>query len=76
LSFLKRSDNHCITNTDARNIVNKPKLSLAVFQLIIDSFDGAIYVLIKHFFYKKVRFLLNIPREYGIIQTAIEMADI
>ena len=28
------------------------------------------------FFYKKVRFLLNIPREYGIIQTAIEMADI
>jgi hypothetical protein len=29
---------------------NKPKPALAVFQLIIDSFDGAIYVLAKHFF--------------------------
>jgi len=27
-------------------------------------------------FLKKVRFLLNIPAKYGIIQTAIEMAGI
>jgi len=38
--------------------------------------DPAIYVLIKHFFQKKVRFSLNILGKYGIIQTAIEMADI
>ena len=27
------------------------------------------------FFVKKVRFLLNIPGKFGIIQTAIEMAE-
>ncbi len=42
---------------------------MAIFFVILRAFVVNIFI-------KKVRFLLNIPGEFGIIQTAIEMAGI
>ena len=47
---------------------------LSKSSILLSSYDLCSYALM-HFFYKIVIFLLNIPAMFGIIQTAIEMAE-
>jgi hypothetical protein len=49
-------NNNKTTGVAYEESLNKSKTALPVFHLIIDSFDCAIHVLIKHFFIKKLYF--------------------